>query len=133
AYLFVDDAPRAPLLEISYSYYASTGESGNGILRLYDDGTFLTDTGATGAWAYLPAQQRFLLQYDPGHFCEAFFLGQRQGSSVRGLYACQDSSEVGGLWFGTLSLPLDQLPAMPLGDVSLHAPAELRPALEWAP
>ncbi|MGH7605810.1 MAG: FG-GAP repeat protein [Gemmatimonadales bacterium] len=133
AYLFVDDAPRAPLLEISYRYYAGSGESGSGIVRLYDDGTFLTDTGATGRWGYLHAQQRFLFQSDPGHFCEAFFLGQRQGSSVRGLYACQDGSEVGGIWFGTLARPLDELPNAPIGDRSLQAPVELLRALEPTP
>ncbi|MGH2542457.1 MAG: hypothetical protein ACRDIB_06665, partial [Ardenticatenaceae bacterium] len=113
-YLFVDDTPRAPLLDLAYTYYASSGDNGTGIFRLYDDGTFVTDTGASGVWAYQPAQRRFLFQFDPGHFCDAFFLGRVQGATVRGVYNCGDGSG-GGLWVGTLSLPLAQVPAPPLG------------------
>ncbi|MGH2544952.1 MAG: FG-GAP repeat protein, partial [Ardenticatenaceae bacterium] len=133
AYVFEDDSAPHLLLELPYHYYASSGESGSGLFLLYDDGTFATDLGERGRWAYLPAQQRFLFQYAPGHFCDAFLPGQVQGITVRGVYSCQDGWEVGGIWFGTLSLPLEELPTPPLGDASLQVPAELRRALERMP
>ncbi|MGH2541866.1 MAG: hypothetical protein ACRDIB_03660, partial [Ardenticatenaceae bacterium] len=133
AYVFVDEAPREPLLDLAYRYYATSGASGSGIFRLYDDDTFATDSGARGSWTYQPTQQRFLLHFATGQFCDAFFLGRVQTITVRGVYRCQDGSEVGGLWFGTLSLPLAELPSLPLGDPALQAPPELLRELERAP
>ncbi|MGH2541217.1 MAG: FG-GAP repeat protein, partial [Ardenticatenaceae bacterium] len=121
AYVFEDDTPQ-PRLDLAYTYYTSGG-SGSGIFHLLDDGTFSTDASESGAWTYQPGPQRFLLQFDAGHFCAAFFVGRVQGgNAVRGFYACQDGSGVGGVWEGSLSLPLAALPAVPVGDLSLAAP-----------
>jgi hypothetical protein len=117
---FIFQKPQL-LLDIGYTYYASDGDTGSDSFHLYDDGSFTTDTGATGRWAYQPGPQRFLLQFDPGHFCDALFLGRLQGGAVRGLYVCQDGSGERGVWVGALSLPLEALPGMPLGDASLQA------------
>jgi hypothetical protein len=130
AYLFADEAIH-PLLDIAYTYYANDGSSGSDSFHLYSDGAFTTDTDATGTWSYLPAHGVVLLRFEAGHFCDALFLGRvQETTTMRGLYDCQDGSGVRGVWVGALSLPLDALPEMPVGDGSLVAPEGMLRELE---
>ncbi|MGH2542754.1 MAG: hypothetical protein ACRDIB_08155, partial [Ardenticatenaceae bacterium] len=88
----------------------SNGSSGVNRFTLFQDGTFTDAVGNTGIWRFFPPSTAFL-QYAPGQFCQARFIGQLQaGGVIQGNITCQDGSGVTGTWVGRVT------PATALGD-----------------
>ncbi len=103
------------------------GTSGANRQTLLGDGTFVDESGATGAWRYLLGSARLVLQYNTGMACDALLVGRfTTPISVNGQRFCQDGSDLRGRWVGMIVTGFDSgLPATSLGDSTLQVPLDL--------
>ncbi len=97
----LEDLPD-PLWRLNLAYWMNDGSSGVGQLRLFANGRFLDQDGASGFWAS-PSPERLWLVYAPGAACEAVLIGSRVATSRwQGYRRCRDGSGTTGVWIGIL-------------------------------
>ena len=88
-----------PVIRLPFFWLLETGTLDLGMWSLRGDGSFTDEENRTGRWGFQAATNRFVLLYDEGHACEAFFAGRFLNSTtLRGRSTCMDGSGTTGIW-----------------------------------